>query len=61
MSQFTVEQQLLGSVMYFLFLNDVIRLDVQCLAIMLHVPPVKDHLIKGTLHLFHTPGSVYSS
>lgn len=61
MFQFAEEQQLLGSVMYFLFLNDVIWMDIQCLGMMVQVPPVKDALIKGALHLFYTSKSAYSS
>lgn len=61
MFQFTEEQQLLGSVMHFLCLNDVIWMDIQCLGMMVQVPPVRDGLIKGALHLFYTSKSAYSS
>lgn len=50
MLQFTEEQQLLGSVMHFLFLNDVIWMDIQCLGMMAQVPPLKE---RGTAPILH--------
>lgn len=45
--------------MYFLFFcvilyNCIIWMDVQYWAILVQVPPVKDHLIKGEPHWFYT-------
>lgn len=34
-------------------------MDIQCLATMAQVPPAKDGLIKGALHLFCTSKSAY--